>query len=148
MASSGGDAGGSDGDKAPEKAEEKKKRDKTKDVATAILERKKAPNRLVVGACESGSRRNHHSSSSIAQKSLLLLLNRRRKTFLSLAAQSASAAFEESSFDDVSFVRLSVGGGRSRSKGSSTPYRALALVASRLASLGHDDDDASAGTSF
>ena len=55
MASSGGDAGGSDdGDKAPEKAaaslEEKKKRDKTKDVATAILERKKAPNRLVVGA--------------------------------------------------------------------------------------------------
>ena len=80
MASSGGDAGGSDGDKAPEKAEEKKKRDKTKDVATAILERKKAPNRLVVGACESGSRRNHHSSSSIAQKSLLLL-NRRRKLF-------------------------------------------------------------------
>ena len=51
MASSGGDG---DGDKAPEKAaaslEEKKKRDKTKDVATAILERKKAPNRLVVGA--------------------------------------------------------------------------------------------------
>ena len=77
------------------------------------------------------------------------------QTFLSLAGQSvpscdgrpsASAAFE-SSFDDVSFVRLSMGGGRSRSKGSSTPYRALALVASRLASLGHDDD-ASAGTSF
>ena len=59
MASSGDDAqqGGGDGDKAPEKAaasmdniEEKKKRDKAKDVATAILERKKAPNRLVVGA--------------------------------------------------------------------------------------------------
>ena len=86
MASSGGDAGGSDdGDKAPEKAaaslEEKKKRDKTKDVATAILERKKAPNRLVVGACESGSRRNHHSSSSIAQKSLLLLNRQSRKLF-------------------------------------------------------------------
>ena len=91
MASSGGDAGGSDGDKAPEKAEEKKKRDKTKDVATAILERKKAPNRLVVGACESGSRRNHHSSSSIAQKSLLLLLNRRRKTFLSRRVMVARA---------------------------------------------------------
>ena len=33
-------------DKAPEQQPEKKK----KDVATAILERKKAPNRLVVGA--------------------------------------------------------------------------------------------------
>ena len=115
----------------------------------------------------SGRKRRTDSSSVRVNRDLveiIIIIDRAKvsssfesssQTFLSLAGQSvpscdgrpsASAAFE-SSFDDVSFVRLSVGGGRSRSKGSSTPYRALALVASRLASLGHDDD-ASAGTSF
>ena len=91
MASSGDDAqqGGGDGDKAPEKAafasdniEEKKKRDKAKDVATAILERKKAPNRLVVGASSFFHlffHRDLEASKSIDRA--FLLLNRVVQTF-------------------------------------------------------------------
>ena len=102
MASSGGDAGGSDdGDKAPEKAaaslEEKKKRDKTKDVATAILERKKAPNRLVVGASSFFFHRLPFVSSRIVigiSKSIIidrafLLLNRVVQTSRGVARPSS-----------------------------------------------------------